>query len=366
MEQSGIIMAVLNIDTEKVLGNINKINSFLSQQNIQWTLVTKVLGGYKPVLEKILNNDSIKNIHSIGDARTTNLKAIKEVAPDVVTMYIKPPPLNQIKNVIQYADISVNSSLHTLEELNKEAGNKGKIHRIIIMIEMGELREGILRDNILQFYEKAFSLQNLEIIGIGTNLGCMYGVEPTYDKLIQLSLYKELINAKFGKKLELVSGGSSITLPLVSMKKVPAGVNHFRIGESAFFGVSPLDNKKFKNLSDSVFDFAAEILEIEKKGNMPDGVIGEASVGHTADINSEKYEESYRAILDFGEIDVDVKNLKTKDETINFAGTTSDMTVFDIGKKLNEYKVGGKIHFNPNYMAVARLMNSRYMRKNVY
>src|SRR5690606_40058192 len=96
---------------------------------------------------------------------------------------------------------------------------------------------------------------------IGSNLGCMYGVEPTYDKLLQLSLYKELISTKFNKNLELISGGSSITLPLVENGVVPKDINHFRIGEAAFFGISPLDNQPFKALKTDVFEFNATIIE---------------------------------------------------------------------------------------------------------
>ncbi len=254
-----------------------------------------------------------------------------------------------------------------LEALNREAGNAGKIHRVIIMIEMGELREGIIRDNILSFYEKVFSLENIKVIGIGTNLGCMYGVEPTYDKLIQLSLYKQLIEARFQRKLELVSSGSSITLPLIASKKVPKGVNHFRIGETAFLGVSPLNNKQFRNLSTNAFEFSAEILELEKKNVVPDGTIGEGAIGQTAVLNYEESEQqqSFRCIADFGEIDVDVNNLTLKDKKVKFIGSTSDMTVYDLGKDKANYKVGGQIQFRPNYMSVARLMNSRYMSKQI-
>ncbi len=242
-------MATLTINTDKILGNIKKLNKYLSSNNIKWTLVTKMLCGNKPALEKILFNPEIKNIHSLGDSRLTNLKAIKEIKPDLVTMYIKPPAPKLVSSIIKYCDISLNSSLSTIEKLNLEAEKYGKKHRIIVMIEMGELREGIVRDDILRFYEKIFNLKNIDIIGIGTNLGCMYGVEPTFDKLIQLSLYKNLIDAKFGTNLNLVSGGTSITLPLIDRKKVPTAVNHFRVGEAALLGVSPLDGKQFRDLS---------------------------------------------------------------------------------------------------------------------
>lgn len=358
-------MATLSINTEKILGNIKKLNKYLSKNNIKWTLVTKMLCGNKSVLEKILFNPEIKNIHSLGDSRLSNLKAIKEIKPDIVTMYIKPPAPNIVSNIIKYCDISLNSSYSTIEKLNAEAGKQGKRHRIIVMIEMGELREGIVRDEVLQFYSKIFKLENIDIIGIGTNLGCMYGVEPTYDKLIQLSLYKYLIDAKFGTNLELISGGTSITLPLIDKKKVPASINHFRIGEAALLGVSPLDGKKFRDLSTNTIQFSAEILEISKKEVVPDGVIGEGNVGHTVEFDESENRESYRCIVDFGQLDVDVNNIFPKDDAISFVGTTSDMTVYDLGNNEAGYKMGGQLQFRPNYTSIARLMNSRYMSKKI-
>jgi ornithine racemase len=359
-------MATLTINTKKIIENIDKLTDYLSKEKIKWTLVTKVLSGYKPALENIVKSESLKKLHSVADSRMTNIKIIKEIKPGIVTMYIKPPPPYLVESVVSYADISINTSFKTIEAINKEAKKQNKIHQIIVMVEMGELREGVMRDNILAFYEKVFNMANIEVIGIGSNLGCMYGVEPTYDKLIQLSLYKNLIEAKFNQPLELVSAGSSITLPLISKNKVPKGVNHFRIGETAFLGMEPLNNKRFRNLSTNAFEFSADILELEKKGMVPDGIVGDAAIGTTASVIQEDIgRETYRSIVDFGEIDVNVKNLELKDDSINFIGTTSDMTVYDLGQKSGNYHVGDKLHFRPNYMAVARLTNSKYMKKKI-
>ncbi len=363
-------MATLTINTNRIRENIIKLSSYLAEYDIDWSLVVKILGGNKPVLEKIITDESIKRVHSIGDSRISNLKTIKEIKPDIVTMYIKPPAPVLAKKIIQYADISLNSSYTTIEALNREAEMAGKTHRVVIMIELGELREGILRNNVLSFYEKIFKLKNIRIDGLGTNLGCMYGVEPTYDKMVQLSLYKMLIEEKFQKKINLVSAGSSITLPLIMRKRLPNGINHFRIGETAFLGVSITDNKKFKNLSTNAFDFSAEILELEEKEMVPDGNLTEAGIGITAhDFNKETEpdlnKKSHRAIVDFGEIDVDPSHITPKDSNIDFIGTTSDMTVYDIGEKRGRFSVGKQLHFKPNYMAVARLMNTKYVTKEI-
>src|SRR5690554_2924052 len=361
-----ITMAELIIQTEKIKNNIRYLSDYLKEHDIYWALVTKVFSGDKEFLKNILSDDVINKINSIGDSRLTSLRNLRAVNPNMRTIYIKPPAETYADEVVQYADISLNSSLSTIQALNKAAEKRGKVHQVIIMIEMGELREGVNREDLISFYEKVFNLPYIDVIGIGSNLGCMYGVEPTYDKLLQLSLYKELISTKFNKNLELISGGSSITLPLVENGVVPKDINHFRIGEAAFFGISPLDNQPFKELKTDIFEFNANIIELEYKKIVPDGIIGDANIGHTVDFDEKKQEvKSYKAIVDFGLLDVDHHDIEFIDDNLNFVGITSDMLVIDIGnnKDENKYRVGNTIGFIPNYMAVARLLNSKFIDK---
>jgi len=358
-------MAKLKIYPKRIIQNIQKMNQYMQKYNKEWSLVTKVLGGHKKTLEKILNSDEILGTHSIADSRVSNLKVIKNINKNLVTMYLKPPGKSYIKEVVKYADISLNTDFNTIHALSEEAQRQKRIHRIIIMIEMGELREGVTREKFLDFYEKVFNLKNINVIGIGANLGCMYGIEPTFDKLIQLILYEQLVEMKFNKDLELISGGSSITLPLLSKGKIPKRVNHLRIGEAVFLGTSPLTNKKFSNLSTNTFEFLGSIVELEKKENYPDGVIGNGNVGHARIENNNKFEKEFKALIDFGVVDVDYKNLKPKDKSATFLGTTSDLTVYNLGKQKKNYLTGKYLSFRPNYMAVAQLMNSRYITKKV-
>lgn len=362
-------MAELTIYSERIKQNIKSLSSFFKANDIEWSLVTKVFSGDKTFLKTILTKDVIENVNSVGDSRLTSLRNLRAVNPDIRTIYIKPPAEIYADEVVKYADISLNSTLSTIEALNASAKKQNKVHQIIIMIELGELREGVSRDNILSFYEQVFNLSNIEVIGIGSNLGCMYGVEPTYDKLMQLSLYKELISAKFNKQLKYVSGGTSITLPLIENKIVPKEINHFRIGEAVFFGVSPLENKPFKNLHTETFEFYANIIELKKKKLVPDGIINEANIGHTTNYDESNVQEmSYKAILDVGMLDVDKSDIETDDKDISFVGITSDMLVIDVGTNKDKsgnvkYKVGDKIKFKPNYMGVARLLSSKFIDK---
>jgi ornithine racemase len=365
-------MSVLKINRNELIKNISKVDAFVKKYDKKWTLVTKVLAGHKETLSAILKSDIVENLYSVADSRLSCLKVIKEISPNIRTMYIKPPIISSVKNVVRYADISLNSSKKTIEELNKAAKQVGKTHKVILMIELGELREGILKENAVQFYSEIFKLSNIQVIGIGTNLGCMYGVEPTYSKMMQLCLYKELLQLKFKREIDLISAGSSITLPLLKNKNMPKGANHFRIGEAVFLGTSPYDNKKFMNLSTDIFSFYSEIIELEKKSDIPEGNIGDAAIGHTSEemtpekLKKRKPKKHYRAILDFGTIEVNaVEDLQSIKKDIKFVGTTSDMTVFDIGDSKGGLSVGDEIRFKPTYMGVARLMSSKYVPKEL-
>lgn len=362
-------MAELIIHTRKIQDNIKSLSDYFSKRNIEWSLVTKVFSGDKEFLRNLLTDDVIEKINSVGDSRLTSIKNLKEVRPDLRTIYIKPPAKMYAEDVVKYADISLNSSFPTINALNDAAEIQGKTHQIIIMVELGELREGVQRSELVNFYESVFQLSHIEVIGIGSNLGCMYGVEPSYDKLLQLSLYKELISVKFNRQLKYVSGGTSITLPLLENESIPKDINHFRVGESVFFGVSPLNNERFLNLSTDTFEFQANIIELEEKKIVPEGVISNGNIGHSAEYDlADIGETSTKAILDFGMLDVEKEDIIALDKDLKFVGITSDMLVVDIGNNRTKtgkvkYQIGDKISFKPNYMAVARLLNSKFIEK---
>lgn len=357
-------MARLRVHIDRLIENIETITEFMNKHGKQWSLVVKVLGTDKAVLSKILQHPAILGTHSIAVSQWKSLKMVKELNPDLRTMFIKPPSTKNVKEVVAYADISLNTNITTILALNEEAKRQDKIHQTIVMIEMGELREGIKREGLIPFYKKIFKLSNLDVIGIGTNLGCMYGVQPTYDKLIQLVLYEQLIEAKFKRNLELVSGASSITMPILERGKVPSGINHFRIGEAAFLGTSPLDNKQILGLNTGAFTFEATIVELYKKSNLPDGTITDAAVGHTAeDMDIDEEIHSYKAVLDFGVLDVDSDNLIPEDPDLRFFGNSSDLTVYDLGDNPRGYQSGDTVRFKLKYMAVAKLMYSRFVEK---
>lgn len=355
-------MAFITLHRNKLKNNFSFLENLFVAHDIRWTIVSKLLCGYKPYLE-VLYQMGVKHLC---DSRTTNLRIIKSISEEIETVYIKPPAHENVKDIVKYADISFNTEIETIKDLSNEAQKQNKIHQVLIMIELGELREGVLRAEFLNFYEAIFELPNIEVIGIGTNLTCMYGVLPSQDKLIQLALYVKLIEAKFNRKIPFISGGSSVTIPLIFQNLLPKEVNHFRVGESLFLGTEPYHNELIEGMCDDVFELSAQIIELNEKPLVPEGELGENLHGDSYTFDEEDRQKTgLRAIVDIGVLDVDETHIQLQDQTLSILGTSSDVIVVDLGKNKNNYQLGDFITFKLGYLAILRLMNSRYVEKRI-
>jgi len=355
-------MAFITLDQQKLKDNYHYLNKLFREEGIQWAVVSKLLCGNRLYLEEVIN----LGIHQLCDSRVSNLRAIKKMSPEIETIYIKPPPMRSIPEIVRYADISFNTGLSTIQALSAEAEKQGKVHQVIIMVEMGELREGVMRDDLIEFYEKVFRLPHINVVGIGTNLSCLYGVLPNHDKLIQLSLYKQLIEAKFNRKIPYVSGGSSVSIPLIFEKILPRGINHFRVGETLFLGTDVYHDTVIEGMHNNVLRLYAEIIELIEKPTVPMGEIGTNVEGHSFSFDAESSgKTACRAILDIGLLDVESNHLFPADPQIKFAGSSSDMIVIDLGENEKNYKTGDLVEFKMDYMGALRIMNSRYIGKQV-
>lgn len=354
-------MAFIKLNTEKLRRNYNFLNELFNENEVEWSVVSKLLCGHKGYLEELLK----LGVKEVCDARLSNLKTIKKIDPNIQTVYIKPPAKRSIEGIVCFADVSFNTELQTIKWLSEEAVRQKKTHKIIIMIELGDLREGVVGDALLDFYESIFNLPNIEISGLGTNLNCLSGVYPSEDKLIILSLYEQLIEAKFNKKIPWVTGGTSVVIPLLMHKQVPKAINHFRVGETLYFGNNLFDDSIIEGMESDVFKLYAEIIEIGDKPKVPSGFLGENPSGDTIEINEEDFgQTSYRAVLDIGVLDIANPDfLIPDDENINVVGASSDMIIIDLDDNKTNYKVGDLLSFNLKYMGALRLLNSNYINK---
>lgn len=353
-------MAYLKLYKDKLKHNYEYLDKLMKEHSKEWAVVTKLLCGHKEYVEYIIN----LGVREICDSRISNLKLVKEINPKVETVYIKPPAEKHVTEVVKYADASFNTELDTIQLLSKEATKQKKTHKVVIMIELGDLREGVMGEDLIEFYRSVFTLPHIDVTGIGTNLNCLHGVLPSQDKLIQLSLYEQLIEANFGKKIPWVTGGTSVILPLLLREQVPQGVNHFRIGESFFFGNNLISDEPLPGMETETMKLFCQIIEITEKPIVPIGVLAENPSGEKLEVDEGDFgKTTIRAILDLGLLDIGVDFLSPEDKNIEIVGASSDMMVVDLGDTNKEYQVGDILSFDLKYMGALRLLNSDYIDK---
>ena len=353
-------MAHIVLNRTKLHDNYHYLNRLFSEKHIEWGVVSKVFCGSKTYLNELIN----LGVKQICDSRITNLKIIKSLNSSIETVFIKPPAKRYISSVVKYADASFNTEFETIKMLSDESVRQNKTHKIIVMIELGELREGVMREEFIEFYAQIFKLPNIEIAGLGTNLTCMYGVLPSQDKLLQLCLYKQLIEAKFNKVIPYITGGTSVTIPLIGRGLLPKDINHFRVGETLFLGTDVYNSSPNPEMHQDVFKLYAEIIELREKPMVPDGDLGHNLTGNVLEFDIHG-SSSYRAIIDIGLLDVEESHIQPVDTKLKVVGSSSDMMVVDLGDNTEKYKVGSQIQFNVDYMGILRLMNCDYVDKLV-
>ncbi|MFT4669237.1 MAG: putative amino acid racemase [Flavobacteriales bacterium] len=355
-------MAYLKLYKNRLQHNYNFLQRLFDKYEKDWAIVTKLFCGNKLFLKEVLK----LGIGEVCDSRLSNLKNIKELNPKIQTVYIKPPSKRSITSVVKYADASFNSESSIIQLLSEEAVRQNKVHKVTIMIELGDLREGIMGENLIGFYRKIFDLPNIEIVAIGANLNCLHGVMPSQDKLIQLSLYKQLVEASFHKNIPWITGGTSVTLPLLFKRQVPKSVNHFRIGEALYFGNNLVTGKPFRGMKTGVLRLYTEILELTEKPKVPTGAFAENPYGETFKVDEKDYgKKSYRAIIDVGSLDISPDYLVPDDPALEVLNASSDMLIIDLGNTKRNYKVGSIISFNLKYMGALHLLNSDYIEKRI-
>jgi predicted amino acid racemase len=352
----------LVIDLRALHHNIETIDGWIKNHGATWTLVTKALSGHIDTIRAL----QALGVRSMADSRVDNLKAIGKISPDSESWYLRPPTPTYVRDIIEVSDVSLNSELQVIDEIDRVAGEMGKVHHIIVMIELGDLREGILPGSLIGFYEHVFKLDHVEVLGIGANLGCLAGIVPTVDQMMQLVLYRELLELKFGYSLPMISAGSSAVLPMLLEGRVPKRINHFRIGEAVFLGTDLVNGGILKGLRDDAFVLEAEIVEIKEKSLAMQ--TDSTGISTFEPISNEEFapgQRGHRALLAVGQLDADVKALTPVDPNVQLAGASSDVTVVNLGDNPDGLKVGDSLKFRPAYSALVRLMIGKYIEKTV-
>ncbi|MGE4572025.1 MAG: alanine racemase [Candidatus Izemoplasmatales bacterium] len=343
------------INQKNILENAKRMVSLAKDNHIfDIMAIVKVFAGHLDFLKELAET----GVTYIGDSRIQNLKKIQDI--NLPKILVRLPMLSEIDEVIQFADVSLNSEIKTIIELNKASKIANKIHQIILMFDLGDLREGIYyKSDYLDVIDQILKLDHIELLGIGTNLTCYGGLVPDQEILNRLVKIKNHIESHFNCKLQIISGGNSSTVTLFGKNQIPKEINSLRLGESIFFGKETSYSTEISHFNHDNFILEAQIIECQIKPSFPDGPTSINSFGEKVDIKD--LGPMKRAILAIGKQDVILSNLSPVDKNINIIGGSSDHLIIDITNA--NYELGDIIRFNLNYPALLHLMNSDYVEK---
>jgi len=349
----------LEIFPARIEENAKTIISLCHSHGIQVAGVTKVACAHPSVVNSLVN----AGVDMLADSRIENLKSIRELGISLPLMLLRIPARDRIEGVVQWSDISLNSSFETVELLSVESQRQKKRHKIILMVDLGDLREGVWPDKADELVGQILRLPDIDLLGLGCNLACYGGVIPTTEKMDELLDLQTALQKKYGVTFSVISGGNSANLPLLLSGGMPAGINHLRLGESIQLGRNVLDRSPFPGTRQDTYRVVAQVVELETKPSLPIGFRGQDAFGGIPEFVDRGWRK--RAICNLGRQDVTISNLEPVDNEMIILGGSSDHLIVDVEDSQTEIKVGSELAFWPGYAALLSAATSPYVIKTV-
>ena len=329
----------------------------LARQGIKVTGVSKATLG----LPEIARTWVAAGVHSIGESRIESIESLSRSELGVPLLLIRSPMLSQVDRVVAHAAISCNSEAVVLRALAAAAHCQGVRHGVMLMVELGDLREGLLAADLEAMVLLTLALPSLLLVGIGTNLGCQNGVAPDQSNMAELSGLIEAVEKRFGIRLPWCSGGNSANLPWLAGGGDPGRINHLRLGEALLLGREPLTRTAIPGLYTDAITLVAEVIESKHKPSLAWGTRHRTSFakGPAAPQKQPAQPMAMRALLALGEQDADPAGLSSPG--ISIEGASSDHLV--VSGAESGLAVGDEQRFQVSYSSLLRAMTSPFVSR---
>lgn len=346
-------MPRIEISLSQIRDNARMLSKLYGQKGISLMGVSKAVLGEPAIIEAMIQG----GVRIIADSRIETIQKMKSAGISAQFVLLR-TALSQAEAVIKTVDISLNTEIETLQQLSYYAKAYNKTHQVIIMVELGDLREGVLPCDLVQFVRQTLTLSHIKIVGIGCNLACYGGVKPDKKNMRTLSELVTLLEAEFQLSLEIISGGNSANYEWYKSTPDLGRVNNLRLGESILLGCESVNRKAIPGLHTQAFQLIAEVIESKQKPSLPFGEIGYDAFGNVPRFQDRGIRQ--RAIVALGRQDVLVSGLQANDR-LEIIGSSSDHIILD--SKNHNLQVGDEVTFNLDYGSLLAAMTSPFIRK---
>lgn len=315
--------------------------------------VTKGVSGDPHVASAMLEGGADR----LADSRIENLRRLDR-RYDVPLLLLRPPMTNDVDVVATVATHSVHTEVATLEMLDDAASSRDAEHGALLMVDVGDRREGVLPDHLPAILERAAALETIDLSGIAVNFACMNGLRATGGKIAEVRQLRTRAETLLNRPLQVVSIGGSAVLPRLTDDTDLGGVTGIRIGEAILLGRQPTSDAAVPWLRQDTVEIAAQVVEHKSKPAAPDGDTALAAFGEPAATTTGIQD---RAIVAIGRQDVDPADLRPVREGVSVIGGSSDHTVVDVSGADPPVSVGDVLAFRPGYGSLLRAFTSPYV-----
>lgn len=397
MHKPVYVETFVSVNLDSIYHNTVQITSWFRAFGIEVYGVVKACLG-DPRIAKVMVAGGCTGI---GDSRWQNLRRLRAGGISVPLMLVRSPSMSEVQHVVEYADLSLNSEPSVLKALSDAAVSAKRRHGVILMVEAGDLREGKGPSEAAELAFMADRLPGLQVLGIGTNVGCFAAPGPQRRMVAALKEALELVEERLGRAVSVVSGGNSGLLGRAEYCQMLPRLNQVRVGEAILLGKDPVTNAAWDFLHQDTFTLETEIIEAGvKTDTTEEGIKGEGACDRRL---SHSY---FQALAAVGTQDLGRGTLQSLAPNCRVAGATSDHLLIRLDgsggaadtRGLAAYttgglslpkssrmqqeapvqpqefapfhrlkdlpvKVGDRIRFRPDYDALVALMTSPFVSK---
>lgn len=344
----------LEIDLDKIRFNARRLCGWLDPHGIEVTGVTKAVGGDPAVARAMLEG----GVTSLADARIENVERMRDAGIECPIALIRSPMLSQAARVVRSCELSYNTELSVIQALAGAARKARRIHDIILMVEIGDGRDGIMPADVAETASQVVATPGVSLKGLGANMGCMNGVAPDDEAMALLSNLADDVEGICGPYIQTVSGGGSTSLSWALGAAPKRRINNLRLGEAILLGRDPSSGDPIVGLRTAAFALFAEVIEVKIKP--------EATLLIAVDPASKalhlvpNHYGGARSILALGAQDTDTDGLTMPDGYVCL-GATSDHLVIQSARPPS--RVGDEVRLELNYSAMLGSMSAPSVTK---
>ncbi len=356
----------LEIRLDHLAHNTRTLVGRLRARGIEVCAVTKAILGCPAIAQVLLDAGATM----LGESRIENVESLRRAGITAEIMLVRSPMLSQVERVVTHADVSLNSEISVIEALSGAAVQLGIRHGVVLMVELGDLREGILPDDLAAVARLVVGLPGVEVVGVGANLACQNGIIPDSTNMEELERLASAVEADCSITLRLVTGGNSANLDWAfapSASGRAPGINQLRLGESILLGREPTRRAVIDGLSTDAFTFVGEVIESKGKPHTPWGTRGQPAFtsrpGEDLDAPGAPGQGTgHRVLVAAGRQDVDPAGL-TPPPGHRLLGASSDHLVLEAPPG-SHCRVGSELRFGVDYSALVRAMTSPFVTRS--